>query len=772
MQRLLKLRKMSFDEIRTRSLERIRVQWERRLHARNQKSPQRHQASTSASSETLLRQAARLVPGTSRRELDSCQSSDPELWAAFEKRSVDTARRVLSGAWPLLGFDMDLRGDIDWHADPRTEHKWRRQFYADLKLFDIRDDIDVKYVWELGRQQYVADLAFGWLFAREATFAASARDLMLSWIEANPIYEGVHWTSALEHGARAIAWIWALAALQDWNGWNPDDLDQIATSLAEHATFIEHHLSYYSSPYNHLIGEAAGLYLIGCVLRDHGRAEGWRTLGRNILNEHGPRQFYADGFCVEQATGYHYFTLGFLSLAIAAGRTESDQFVELEASVQQAFQAGTAFRQPDGLWPAIGDVDSARAMPLCPDAFWDFASLSNLGAGLFDDGALKLTHDHPGPELYWLQGNAGIARWRALSPAADDREVVLPDAGYAIASRKNDWVLFDAGPIADGLHADATPSTAHGHADMFQVLLALDGTTILHDPGMPFYFGSLDWVQHFRGPSAHNSVDIEGAPVTRTAGRLAWSHVADPPTLRTNLSQEFWLMHGSANWQHDVSFDRYLLGIPEVGVWVIDRIRANDQQSRRVIWNWQLPTTHSSLGVDENRECWTLSAETFQFQSGSRHSTSTCEIQHAQPESPTAWNAVGYGVHQPATRLIQCSEITGLFVNVTFFGRQLVPYEMIMGGKSIVANTGSLREAALFNNIEVPHPSAALQCRLETPDGLVEIAIGTSDADTSQLTGLGWKQLDGRGDLPAWIRATDPSVGPAAACSVTAGSED
>ena len=47
---------------------------------------------------------------------------------------------------------------------------------------------------------------------------------------------------------------------------------------------------------------------------------------------------------------------------------------------------------------------------------------------------------------------------------------VLKDAGYAIAQKEGDWLLFDAGPIAAGLHSDATPSAAHGHADTLQVL--------------------------------------------------------------------------------------------------------------------------------------------------------------------------------------------------------------------------------------------------------------------------------------------------------------
>jgi hypothetical protein len=67
-------------------------------------------------------------------------------------QSVRNARSVLSGKWTLLGHQFDLSGDVDWHKDPRSQYRWPAVFYSDLPLYELPAGVDVKYVWELGRQ--------------------------------------------------------------------------------------------------------------------------------------------------------------------------------------------------------------------------------------------------------------------------------------------------------------------------------------------------------------------------------------------------------------------------------------------------------------------------------------------------------------------------------------------------------------------------------------------------------------------------------------------
>ncbi|MFH1922687.1 MAG: alginate lyase family protein [Planctomycetota bacterium] len=739
---LLKLRKMSPEEILGRVGQVFGRRRDRRAYCRGHRNGAPR--STARFDAQRLTEAARaLVPGTSRDALETLRRQFPNLFEAMASHAAETAEAVLAGSWKMLGHPFDLRAEIDWHADPRSEHRWPSVFYADVPLAGD-GQVDFKYVWELGRQQYLVELARGWQFTGNERFAARAREIMLDWIEHNPLYEGIHWTSALEVAVRAISWLWTLASLSEWAGWQAGELNRVAASLADHATYLENHFSFHSSPYNHLIGEATGLYLIGVALETLDESARWRRTGRRVLSEHGPRQFYADGFCVEQATGYHYFTLGFLTLAIAAARKEGKPLADLEPVVRRAYGAGNAFRQPDGRWPAIGDVDSARSIPVLHEDFWDFNSLSSLAAALFEAPEFKLPSTGPGEELYWVLGCEGVTSWQRLDENRSSTVAVLEDSGYAVAGRGGDWLLFDAGPIADGLHPDRTPSTAHGHADALQVLFFTGGKPALVDPGMPSYSGPEAWVAHFRGPGAHNTIEIEGAPMARTGGKLAWTHVAPRPRLDANLSDDAWLARARAEWAPGVVVERHLLALPGRGLWIADWIETD--KPRRIRWTWQLPTgTLHHLRAESSTQCL-VEGDGLVLATWSDSTPVQARIETANHKSPIAWNAPGYGDLSIGQRVCHEAQAENRLLVATYIGPSPIPVEMTVRGNRLVCAVGdafgSLGHDMSHNGKIVV---ADIIWRVWTEDGLSTYAGGLPTRSTDP----GRDCLRGTGGWPA-----------------------
>ncbi len=585
MGRLQKLRRMPLKEARHRASE----QWIRLAEWAEYSglSRARHKDLAGLPS-TLGVRALELVPGFRPANIADLRKRFPNLHEEIAARSARRAGRLLEGKWQLLGREVDLSGRLASHADPVTERVWPKHFYARIQVYDLPDELDVKYVWELNRHQYLVELARNWVFAHESSAASRARDVILDWIDQNPLYEGVNWASALEVAVRSTSWLWTLAGLADWPEWSLPELERISNSLIDHAGYLHQHLSIYSSPYNHLVGEATALYLLSRLLRDYRDATLWGKKARAVLEQHGPTQFHADGFCVEQASSYHFFTLGFLAMACLAARAGGMPFTQLERTAAQAFTAGAAFKPPDNRWSAIGDLDSARSIPVIPDDWWDFRSFCALGAAMFDLAALKSLSTDAGEEAYWLLGTEGIDRWNNIEAAPARAGTVLPSSGYAIAGANqnaSDWVLFDAGPIADGLHADAVPSVAHGHLDALQLILYQAGNPILIDSGIPSYAASPEWVEYFRGAGAHNTIEVEGVPLARTAGRLAWSHVNGKTRLDANLTEETSLLHGRLDMRSAV-IDRHVLRLAGRGVWVADHVRTS--HPRVIRWFWHL----------------------------------------------------------------------------------------------------------------------------------------------------------------------------------------
>jgi hypothetical protein len=123
--------------------------------------------------------------------------------------------------------------------------------------------------------------------------AHAIRRLVRSWIAGNPYATGVNWSVALEPAFRSFSWLWAYylsrEALDD--AFHLDWLE----GFYDHGRFIEAHLEHYSSPYNHLIGEAAALYMLGACFPEFQDAPRWRATARAVFDRRLAEQFYADG---------------------------------------------------------------------------------------------------------------------------------------------------------------------------------------------------------------------------------------------------------------------------------------------------------------------------------------------------------------------------------------------------------------------------------------------------------------------------------------------
>jgi hypothetical protein len=442
-----------------------------------------------------------------------------------------------------------------------------------------------------------------------------------------------------------------------------------------------------------------------------------------------------------------------------AARSANVSLTNLEECIHRAYRAGAALAPSDGRWPAIGDVDSARAFPVAGDDFWDFRPLCHLGAAIFNDPQLKFPKAGPGEELYWLLGSEGVERFDALGsecPAAG--AAVLPHSGYAVArSGRGDWLLFDAGPIADGLHADATPSAAHGHADTLQVLYRSSNRSLFSDPGTETYAGALRRLDYFRSPAAHNTLEIDGAPHVRAASRLAWSHVAPHPTLVANLSDEAWLSRAVAEWAPGVRVERHVLALPGVGLWIADAVRS--ETPRHVHWYWQLPEIGNPNLDDDASVRWTSADKQYLLASWSTAADVEIEQASASPDSPVAWQSPGYGQLRACSRLsFTVRDITRL-VLCTFVGKELLPTEVTIDNETLACKKTAALPGEIAGDsgkyLVRPRIDAPVLWKVQTADGVLSVLGGCESPPTDE----DWKPLEGAGAWPALIASRELALG-------------
>jgi hypothetical protein len=447
------------------------------------------------------------------------------------RRTADAAQRH---NFQFFGRQFTYGPEIDWHADPITRRSWPRVFHHDVPIHQGGSAIgDVKYVWELNRHQFLVDLGRAhWLFG-DAASASAIYSMIRSWIAANPYGVGVNWSCALEPAFRAWSWLWAYHFCMTDSTLDDDTHARWLRSFWEHGHFLHRHLEYYSSPYNHLIGEASALYALGVLFPEMPEAARWRLRGRRVLDTRLHTEFHPDGGSVEQSTFYHHATLGFYLLATLLGEANGDPFAPaVDSAIEKGIEFSMTLMQPDGRLPSIGGADDGKSLRLEHLPFWDFRPFQAVGAVRYRRADFRCAAGQFFEDALWLLGPRGRETFFAITPLAPASSAALDASGYYVLrserSRDADYLCFDCGPQAAGLRRDDVPSAAHGHADCLSVVLWLRGRPVLVDPGFYCYNGDPEWEVHFRRTSAHNTACIDGRDQSRHVHKMAWSQVFLP----------------------------------------------------------------------------------------------------------------------------------------------------------------------------------------------------------------------------------------------------
>jgi hypothetical protein len=535
--RVVKLRAMSPRELAERARYKAFTLYERRAHRRGRLAdPDRLRlalvpalAQRADWKEALgnEEQPGRFFPGLEdpdrlRELLERCYPS--EL-----RRARALAEKAARGQIAFFGREFSLGPEIDWHADPVSGAPWPRAYHRDIPVHGGNVGFgDVKDVWELNRHQFFVDLAKIAFLDRSAQHAGVVHRLLGHWMAAVPYATGVPWACALEPAFRAWSWMWSFHLLRAAGMVKPAEQRLWLTGFYDHGRFLYRHLERYSSPYNHLIGEASALFALGLLFPVFQEAPAWVARGREVLEGTVATQFHTDGASVEQSTFYHHATLGGYLLAAVLGRENG---VDLAPGVWEAIERGIQFSaaliQPDGLTPRIGGADDGKPIRLEHLPLWDFRPYQALGAVLFSRPDFRYVADRFWEDAVWILGPEGLTAFERLEPRAPEVTMALPESGYYVVrsdwSRTADYLCFDCGPQAAGLRRDGIPSAAHGHADCLSVVVTLGGRQVLVDPGFFTYNSDPAWEVGLRKTAAHNTVVVDGRDQARHVSKMAWT---------------------------------------------------------------------------------------------------------------------------------------------------------------------------------------------------------------------------------------------------------
>ena len=447
-------------------------------------------------------------------------------------RYLAAAGRMADGRLDIFALrEVDIGVPPRWNRDPKTGIEAPLAFG---KLLDYRDPDtvgDIKYLWEPNRHLHLATLAQAYALSGEKEHCDALVEQLESWFLACPYPHGPNWSSALEAGIRLINWsiAWQLiggAHAKAFQGGLAEFRSRWLRSVYQHATFIRSWFSAHSSANNHLIGEAAGLFIAALTWPHWPESRDWLSSAKRILEREAIVQNAPDGVNREQAVWYQQFVLDMLVLCLLAGKANGEWFSpDYESRIEAMMDFIASIMDVGGNVPMFGDADDGYVVRLDQegDEFSPYRSALATGALLFGRGDFKLKAGRLDDKARWLFGAAAESQFDQLDAEGTRLPLrqTFPEGGYFILGCEFDTgnevrAVVDAGPLG------YTSIAAHGHADALSFTLSVAGREFLIDPGTYAYHTQEKWRQYFRGTSAHNTLRVDGLDQSEQGGNFMW----------------------------------------------------------------------------------------------------------------------------------------------------------------------------------------------------------------------------------------------------------
>ncbi len=549
---------------------------------------------------------------------------------------------------------------IEWNKDHGSNIVSPMRLAQKIDYRDFSETGDCKLVWEPNRHQHLVVLARAYRAGGNDKYALAIKEQLVSWLEQCPYGYGMNWRSPMELSIRLINWIWAIDLTLELEIFTGAFRDQLFHSIYLHLHEVTRKYSRGSSANNHLIGEAAGVFITTSYFPDLANATKWQAQSFDILCREIERQTSADGSNKELALEYQFFVLQFFLLCGLVGRWCGKEFPpQYWRNVEQQLLFIGRLSEGGGRPVFYGDADDGYVLNL-GDSHLDPKPLLAAGALLFDNNQFKTWAPDYSESLRWLFGATSQEKFRAIAANQESEPLssyAFNDSGFYLlqSGRRNQKerisVLFDCGPLGFGSIA------AHGHADALSFTLKAFGEDILIDPGTYDYFTFPLWRQYFKSTLAHNTIEVDGQDQSIMCGLFLWSKRAAARCLDWQPSTHGGIVKGEHNGYRrlkDPLLHRRTLDLNEDTrlLKITDEMVTNGRHMVRLAFHFA-PTCNLQQ----------LDQTGFQITSRNGHAVLrldpglVADIFHGSLDPPLGWTSNGYHQKQPCHTLVAKAEI-------------------------------------------------------------------------------------------------------------------
>jgi hypothetical protein len=598
----------------------------------------------------------------------------PPFIAIAPEHLTVAAERVLAGRYSFFDLDDCALGDpLQWNRDPLTQRVAGAKRASAIDYRDERVVGNIKYLWEPNRHLHLPLLAQAHALTGDPRYALAIQAQIDSWIEQCPEGFGPNWISPLELGIRLINWsiTWQLlGGLRAKPFVTPEGAafrERWLESIYKQARMVAGNLSRFSSANNHLIGEAAGVYVAASTWPFWPQLTEWGERCRKVLEEECHRQNAPDGGNREQAFAYQTFVLDFLLIAGLAARARGENFSPVywrRLEVMVDFLA--AMTDVAGRLPMIGDADDGHVVKLAPEpGFSPHLSQIATGAVLFNRPDLAAKAGALDGKTATLLGVEAVRRLAQLKQRGRNRprpRLQFAESGYYLLGTAFDTpdevrLLVDSGSLG------YLSIAAHGHADALSIVLGIGDREILIDPGTYAYHTDPAWRRYFRSTQAHNTVGIDGEDQSIQAGNFMWTNHAHARCIEfeagSDLQRFVGEQYGYQRLQDPVVHRREIVfDARRQFIEVIDMLRCDGEHRARRAWHFAEDCQVERIG--QNGLHVTSGLTQVLFEPG--EALDSVQLHRGGSPEQGGWISRRFGCKQPSTSAYWNSRISGVTV--------------------------------------------------------------------------------------------------------------
>jgi hypothetical protein len=597
----------------------------------------------------------------------------PPSIAIAPEHLTAAAERILAGRYSFFDLaDCELGDPPQWNRDPLTLRAAGIRRASAIDYRDERQVGNIKYLWEPNRHLHLPLLAQAHALTGDARYALAIRAQIDSWIEQCPEGWGPNWVSPLELGIRLINWsiTWQLlGGLRAKVFTGPDGeafRERWLKSIYRQTRMVAGNLSRFSSANNHLIGEAAGVYVAASTWPLWPQMAEWGERCRTILEDECHRQNAPDGGNREQAFAYQTFVLDFLLLAGLAARARGEDFSPVYwRRIEVMIDFLASMTDVAGRMPMIGDADDGYVVKLAAEPkFSPHMSQIATGAVLFgraDLAAKAGALDSKTATLLGVEAVRRLAHLKERGRAGFRPRLQFPESGYyllgtAFGTPDEVRMLVDAGPLG------YLSIAAHGHADALSLILNVGDREILIDPGTYCYHTDPAWRRYFRSTLAHNTVGVDGEDQSVQSGNFMWTQHAHARCIEFEAGSDrqrfvgehygYQRLEDPVVHRREIVFDvrRQLFELT-------DMIRCDGEHRVRRAWHFAEDCEVERVGSGLR-----VTSGLAQVLIEPREELESVQLHHGGSAEQGGWISRGFGTKVPCTTVHWNSRVTGVSV--------------------------------------------------------------------------------------------------------------